>query len=145
MGTTFFLRWQRCSQVCGESCTILNILQTTDFYTLFFFLNRRIPGIWQFPGQGLNPAYSHDLHTCSCGLCRSQWILRPTEQGQGSTLSLHSNPSRTSQILNLLRHSRNSIVHFFFFLSTPAAGGGSQARNQTQALVATCATAVAMP
>ena len=57
----------------GESSSLwahasLLVLWTTlhSFFFFFFFLFSQPCSIWKFPGQGLNPSHSCDLH-CSCG------------------------------------------------------------------------------
>lgn len=78
-------------------------------FNYFFFFFGCPGGIWKFgwkfPGRGLNPSYSCDLH-CSCGQVR--FLIHCIGPGIKPTWW-----QRQCQILNPLHHSMNSYLLFY--------------------------------
>ena len=65
--TNFHMLWVQPKKNYGKV-----YIKFTFFFSFFFFLSCPC-SIWKFPGQGLNPSHSHDLHH-SCGNTRSSTL-----------------------------------------------------------------------
>ena len=84
----------------------IRLFQFSCFHVVFKFdfFNGHAPGIWKFPGQGLNLSYSCNLHR-SCGNAAS---FNPLRWARDQTCTSPSEPSCCSQILNPLHQSGNA-------------------------------------
>ena len=69
---------------------LLCISSGLSSFDSIFFLNGPNPGLWKFPGQGLNPS-------CSCG--RQNWSFNPLHQAGDQTCTFKATPDAAVRFL----------------------------------------------